>query len=72
LGEIHPSVSERFEFPWEKKGGEGAQVGMEDIKEQVTGGQSLGKSENREDGLKKKKRDCDIVLWSKPKKGSTG
>jgi len=26
---------------------------MEDIKEQVTGGQSLGKSENRENGLKK-------------------
>ena len=27
---------------------------MEDIKEQVTGGQSLGKSENREDGLKRR------------------
>ena len=45
---------------------------MEDIKEQVTGGQSLGKSENREDGFKKKKRDRDLVLWAKPKKGSTG
>ena len=53
-----------------KKGGE--RRCMEDIKEQVTGGQSLGKRENRQVGLKKKKRDCDRVLWSKPKKVSTG
>jgi hypothetical protein len=46
-----------------KKGGEGGRVehrwGMEDIKEQVTGGQSLGKEKTERMAKKKKKRDCD-------------
>jgi hypothetical protein len=46
-----------------KRGGEGGRVEhrwvMEDIKEQVTGGQSLGKENTERTAKKKKKRDCD-------------
>lgn len=50
-----PPLELRIPMRKKKGGGEGrwtgrAQVGMEDIKEQVTGGQSLGKRENREYG----------------------